>query len=82
MGVLPGGNVIAMRRNHVDSSAISSVGYDERSSVLEVEFSSGTVYDYYNVPPRIYRDLLKASSKGSFVSRRVRDRYPFVRREH
>lgn len=71
-----------MHRNHVDSSAISSVGYDERSSVLEVEFSSGAVYDYYNVPPRVYRDLLKAPSKGSFVSRRVRDRYPFVRREH
>jgi hypothetical protein len=71
-----------MRRHHVDSSAISSIGYDERSSVLEVEFSSGAVYDYLNVPKRVFRDLLKASSKGSFVSRRVRDRYPFVRREH
>jgi hypothetical protein len=71
-----------MRRNHVDSSAISSVGYDEKSSVLEVEFSSGAVYDYFKVPEKVYRDLLKAPSKGSFVSRRVRDRYPFVRRDH
>jgi hypothetical protein len=70
-----------MRRNHVSSSAISSVGYDESSSVLEVEFRSGDVYDYLEVPPKVYRDLLKAPSKGSFVSRRVRDRYPFVRRE-
>lgn len=69
-----------MHRNHISSSAISSVGYDERSSVLEVEFSSGAVYDYFKVPPRVYRDLLKAPSKGSFVSRRVRDRYPFIRR--
>lgn len=69
-----------MQRKHVTSSAISSVGYDERSSVLEVEFQSGAVYDYFDVPPKIYRDLLKASSKGSFVSRRIRDRYPFVRR--
>jgi hypothetical protein len=69
-----------MNRNHVDSSAIASVGYDESSSVLEVEFSSGAVYDYFKVPKRVYRDLLKAPSKGSFVSRRVRDRYPFVRR--
>ena len=71
-----------MRRTHVDSSAISSVGYDERSSVLEVEFNSGVVYDYYDVPSRVYRDLLRAASKGRFVSRRVRDRYPFVRRDH
>jgi KTSC domain len=71
-----------MRRTHVDSSAVSSVGYDERSSVLEVEFSSGDVYDYYEVPPTVYKDLLRAPSIGSFVSQRVRDRYPFVRREH
>ena len=70
-----------MTRNHVDSSAIASVGYDESSSVLEVEFSSGAVYDYFRVPKRVYRDLLKAPSKGSFISRRVRDRYRFARRE-
>lgn len=70
-----------MHRHPLSSSAISSVGYDERSSVLEVEFRSGAVYEYLKVPPRIYRDLLKAPSKGSFVSRRVRDRYPFVRRD-
>jgi hypothetical protein len=70
-----------MHRQTVSSSAISSVGYDERSAVLEVEFSSGVVYDYLQVPKKVYRDLLKAPSKGSFVSRRVRDRYEFVRRD-
>jgi len=70
-----------MDRTHVTSSAISSVGYDDRSAVLEVEFSSGAVYDYLNVPEKVYRALLKAPSKGSFVSRRVRDRYPFMRRD-
>jgi hypothetical protein len=70
-----------MRRTHVASSAISSVGYDERSSVLEVEFESGAVYDYLGVPPQVYEDLLQASSKGTFVSQRVRDRFPFVRRD-
>ncbi len=71
-----------MHRQPVASSAISSVGYDERSSVLEVEFRSGAVYDYFKVPPKVYRELLKAPSKGRFVSRRIRDRYPFVRRGH
>jgi KTSC domain len=71
-----------MRREPVASSAISSVGYDERASVLEVEFESGDVYDYFDVPARVYKDLLKAPSKGRFVSRRIRDRYPFVKREH
>jgi hypothetical protein len=70
-----------MHRTHVSSSAISSIGYDDRSAVLEVEFSSGAVYDYLNVPKKVYSALLKSPSKGSFVSRRVRDRYPFVRRD-
>ncbi len=70
-----------MHRKSVASSAISSIGYDERSSVLEVEFESGAVYDYLDVPSRVYRDLLEASSKGQFISRQVRDQYSFVRRD-
>jgi KTSC domain-containing protein len=69
-----------MRRQSVDSSAISSMGYDARKSVLEVEFRSGAVYDYLEVPPKVWEALLKAPSKGRFVSRRVRDQFPFVRR--
>ena len=69
-----------MRRTRVSSSAISSVGYDERKSVLEVEFRSGAVYDYFDVPARVWKDLQAADSKGHFISQRVRDQYPFVRR--
>lgn len=69
-----------MQRTRVSSSAISSVGYDEGRSVLEVEFQSGAVYDYFDVPPKVWKALQKAESKGQFVSRRIRDRYPFVKR--
>ncbi len=71
-----------MRRQHVESSAISSVGYDADAKVLEVEFSSGAVYKYRGVPPGVYRSLMKASSKGQYVSRRIRDRFPFTRLDH
>lgn len=70
-----------MRRTPVSSSAISSLGYDERKSVLEVEFRSGVVYDYFDVPPKVWRELQAADSKGRFVSRRIRERYPFARRD-
>lgn len=71
-----------MRRRPVDSSAVSSIGYDERSSVLEVEFEGGAVYDYFDVPAKVYKDLLEASSIGRFVSLQIRDQYPFARRDH
>ena len=69
-----------MRRSLVSSSAISSVGYDPKARVLEVEFSSGAVYDYYGVPPKVYASLMSAESKGQFLSRKIRDRYRFERR--
>ncbi|HKV06907.1 MAG TPA: KTSC domain-containing protein [Thermoanaerobaculia bacterium] len=70
-----------MRRQRVDSSAISSMGYDARSSTLEVEFRSGAVYDYHGVPPKVWKDLLGAPSKGRFFSRSLRGRYPSTRQE-
>jgi KTSC domain-containing protein len=68
-----------MRRQSVDSSAISSVGYDARRSMLEVEFRRGAVYDYLEVPPRVWKDLLKAPSKGRFFSQHIRGQFPVVR---
>jgi hypothetical protein len=68
-----------MRRKRVASTAISSVGYDEGSSTLELEFKSGSIYDYHGVPPDVYRDLMEADSKGRFVSREIRGRYPATR---
>ncbi len=64
-----------MRRRLVSSSAISSVGYDRKAKTLELEFSSGRVYDYYEVPPKVYAALMSAESKGRFVSEQIRGQY-------
>ena len=64
-----------MRRRTVSSSAISSVGYDRKAKVLELEFSSGGVSDYYEVPPKVYTALMAAESKGRFISEQIRGRY-------
>ena len=64
-----------MRRSPVSSSAISSVGYDRKAKTLELEFSSGGIYDYYEVPPKVYSALMSAESKGRFVSEQIRGRY-------
>ena len=64
-----------MRRSLVSSSAISSVGYDPKARVLELEFSSGGVYNYYEVPRKVYTALMSAESKGRFVSEQIRGQY-------
>ena len=68
-----------MHREPVASSANSSVGYDPESETLEVEFTSGAVYEYYGVPRKVFRSLMAAPSKGQFLAKRIKDRYEFAK---
>ena len=61
------------------SSNISSVGYDSATETLEVEFWSGSVYQYYNVPENMYEQLMQSSSKGRFLHVHIRNTYPYSR---
>jgi hypothetical protein len=65
-------------RQPVHSRALASVGYSKRLHALEVEFVSGAVYRYSNVPPQIYRELLSATSKAQFYDTNVRGHFPSV----
>jgi len=55
-----------MRRVPVESRALKSVGYDPGARLLELEFFSGTLYQYFEVPEFTYRALMHAKSKGHF----------------
>ncbi len=68
-----------MRRRPVESSVLSSVGWAD--GVLEVEFASGEIYRYLDVPDLVFRQLLRAESKGTFFQERIRDRYDLERVE-
>jgi KTSC domain-containing protein len=54
------------------------VGYEAKSRILEIEFDSGSVYQYLGVPARIYEELLAADSKGQYFNSEIRDVYPYV----
>jgi hypothetical protein len=66
-------------RYAVASSNISSVGYDPDTQTLEIEFLSGSIYQYYGVPNHMYEELMRQSSKGKFVNTYIRNQYPFSR---
>ena len=68
-----------MKRHPVTSSAIVSIGYEGATHTLEVEFSSGTIYQYHDVDAKTYRQFMQAPSKGQFLDVHVRDEYPFSR---
>jgi len=57
------------------SRAVVSAGYDEPTRVLELEFRSGHVYRYDDVPRSLYEWLLRVENKGGFVRRMLQGRY-------
>lgn len=62
-----------MTREAVKSSNLKSVGYDKDSKTLQVEFHSGQVHEYANVPPNKHAEMMKASSIGGYFHTHIRN---------
>jgi hypothetical protein len=68
-----------MIRDPVASSNVASIGYDPDSETLEIEFSNGSIYQYFNVPSGLNEQLMVAPSKGQFLNAYIRNAYPYSR---
>lgn len=68
-----------MKRTPVDSSLVRSVGYDAQNEILEIEFQSGGVYQYFDVPALVHEELMNAGSKGHYFLDEIRDLYGYQR---
>jgi len=68
-----------MERYSVASSNVASVGYDDRSETLEVEFLSGAIYQYFNIPQNMYDQLMQAGSIGRFLNTYIKNAYAYSR---
>ena len=66
-----------MYRTPVTSSNISSIGYDVKSGILEVEFTSSDVYQYFNVPEYLYQQFIQSPSYGEFLNDHIRYNYRY-----
>ena len=61
-----------MNRTPVSSSNLASVGYDASQQILEIEFLTGSVYQYFNVPQAIYEGLMAADSHGRYFDANIK----------
>jgi len=68
-----------MQRQPVESSSLASVGYQEWTRTLEVEFRNGGVYHYLGVPASVHRALITAESRGAFLNTQIKPHFPYVR---
>ena len=68
-----------MDRLAVALSNVRAVGYDPQTQTLEVEFLSGSVYQYYGVPDHMHAQMMQESSKGKFLNYYIKNSYPYSR---
>lgn len=62
--------------------AVMFIPHDPRTNSpnqLFIRFLSNAIYVYYNVPRKVWLDLMKAPSKGRFHRRKIRSRYSYAR---
>lgn len=64
-----------VQRILVESSVLASVAYLP-DATLQIEFRSGDIYHYTEVPPQIFQALLDAPSKGAYFNHYIRDHFP------
>jgi hypothetical protein len=58
------------------STDIKSIGYDETSRVLEIEFLNSSIYQYRNVSKIAHLALMTAQAKGLHFNTNIKNSYP------
>ncbi len=66
-----------MKRKSVNSSNLSSIGYDSENEILEIEFNHGGIYQYFDVPEEVYEELMSANSHGQYFAANIRNDYEY-----
>tara|TARA_R110002096_G_scaffold220393_1_gene408874 strand:+ start:41 stop:1894 length:1854 start_codon:yes stop_codon:yes gene_type:complete len=77
LSFLEEGNIGRTERIPVVSSNIASVGYDAEKKLLEIEFHHGAVYQYFDVPERVYEELMSSPSQGAYFMNEIKEKYNY-----
>ena len=62
------------------SSWLAAAHYQDPAGVLELEFCDGAVYAYFQVPRRIFAELLQAESAGRYFNAQIRNCFASAKR--
>lgn len=78
-----------MEMKNVVSSNIKSIGYNPDTHDLAIEYHSGAIYDYPEVPPEKHAEIMRSDSIGKAVSKFITEvnredgsrKYPGIKRK-
>lgn len=61
------------------SSHIAAITYDPDVENMDVEFTNGESYTYFNVPVAQYRNWCAAGGSGVYFHRHIKNRFAYER---
>ena len=65
-----------MDRQPVNSSMITSIGYDSSTGTLEIEFKSdGAVWQYFDFPEHMWNEFQYGESHGKYWHANIKNQY-------
>jgi hypothetical protein len=65
-----------MERTSVNSSMVSSIGYDPSTGTLEIEFSKGgAIWQYFDFPEHLWYEFEYTESHGKYCHANIIGQY-------
>ena len=61
------------------SSNIQNLIYNDETETLKVTFTSGTTYEYFDVPEDVYEEFTNAESLGKFFHEFIKGKYLYAK---
>ncbi len=68
-------NIVETR--NVKSSNIAKASFDGNTRTMQIEFTTGGVYAYDDVPHEVYNEMCEAESVGRYFQANVRGRFKY-----
>ena len=69
-----------IKRIPVASSNIATIGYDKEAQILEIEFHHGAIYQYFDVPEKVYEELMNSAAKGSYFMNEIKSIFTYQKK--
>lgn len=63
--------------NEIQSSNLKRTEYDTETENMLVEFNNGQIYEYSNVPHKIYTQFRMSESQGKFFSSEIAKKFKY-----
>ncbi len=59
------------------SAVIAAYEYNTDKEILTIRYQSGKVYNYLQVPEKVFKEMRSTMVKGIWFNRHIKGKYPF-----